>query len=214
MISAISYENIHECGTAFAAQFRLRHRAFMIRQAYEVFSYNGMEYDQYDTPATIYLVYQSEKTGEALGTARLTPISQHCMIKDLWPDLIDDPACLLTPPNVWEATRFCIEKSLPVADRIRISRELVIAQIEAGLLAGIDSIIGIMPTFILNSVYKKAGCEFELLGPMKRIDGFKIKAAKMVISEDQLKRVRKETGIYKFVLKLNGGNYDIRRQAA
>ena len=72
MISCISCETIHLFGPAFHSQFCLRYRAFIERQDYDVRIYNGMEYDQYDTPASHYLVYHTEE-GRALGVSRLTP---------------------------------------------------------------------------------------------------------------------------------------------
>jgi acyl homoserine lactone synthase len=72
MISCITCENIHLFGPAFHSQFRLRYRAFIERQDYNVRIYNGMEYDQYDTPASHYLVYHTGE-GRALGVSRLTP---------------------------------------------------------------------------------------------------------------------------------------------
>ena len=70
-----------------------------------------MEWDQYDTPAAIYLVYLSPE-GEAWGCSRLTPVERGSMLKDLWPELVDKPDNVFVP-GVWEGTRFCIEKTLP-----------------------------------------------------------------------------------------------------
>ena len=102
MISCITCENIHLFGPAFHSQFRLRYRAFIERQDYDVRIYNGMEYDQYDTPASHYLVYHTEG-GQALGVSRLTPTTQGCMLKDLWPGMVEDKA-LLQSEQVWEGT--------------------------------------------------------------------------------------------------------------
>ena len=68
MISCISCENVHLFGPAFHSQFQLRYRAFIERQDYDVRIYRGMEYDQYDTPASHYLVY-TRRTGEPWASA-------------------------------------------------------------------------------------------------------------------------------------------------
>ena len=60
MISCISCENVHEFGPAFHSQFRLRYGGFVERQQYDVSVYDGMEFDQYDTPASRYLVYHTD----------------------------------------------------------------------------------------------------------------------------------------------------------
>ena len=91
MISCISCENVHEFGTALHSQFRLRYEGFIERQHYDVSVYDGMEFDQYDTPASRYLIYHTED-GKALGVSRLTPTVLSCMLADLWPQLVH--ACI------------------------------------------------------------------------------------------------------------------------
>ena len=157
MISCITCENIHLFGPAFHSQFRLRYRAFIERQDYDVRIYNGMEYDQYDTPASHYLVYHTEE-GRALGVSRLTPTTQGCMLKDLWPGLVEDKA-LLQSEQVWEGTRYCIDKDVEPALRTRIVHEMAAAYLEFGLEKGLTKIIGMMPTYIYRSVFEKPGIE-------------------------------------------------------
>ncbi|QQG36618.1 MAG: GNAT family N-acetyltransferase [Micavibrio aeruginosavorus] len=213
MISYLTYNNLHEYGPAFPSLFRLRYRSFKERQGYAVSSYNGMEYDQYDTPATIYLVYRDEVSGEALGLSRLTPVSQCCMIKDLWPELVNDQS-IFTDHDVWESTRFCVERSLPAHVRRIISNELVAAHVELGMRLGIKNIIGVMPTFILRSVFGKAGCSFEYLGGGIEVDNMLIRAAVMEITPRQLLRIRQTSQIKESVLLLNGGEYEDSKRAA
>jgi N-acyl-L-homoserine lactone synthetase len=201
MISCINHETIQYFGLPHISQFHLRHRCFVERQQYNVRSYKGMEYDQYDTPAATYLVYESP-SGEAWGCSRLTPVQQGSMIKDLWPDLVTDPR-ILNREDVWEGTRFCIDKSLPPAIRARICKELVIAYLEFGLLNKIKSIIGVMPPPIFKRVFRGAGCDYRLLGPEKIVDGIPIRAAELKVSEEMISRARDFTGIHDALLKMN-----------
>ena len=80
-----------------------------------------MEFDQYDTPASRYLVYHTDD-GTALGLTRLTPTSLSCMLRDLWPHLVEDKS-LLQSEKVWEGTRYCVDKErragFAAADRAR-----------------------------------------------------------------------------------------------
>ena len=167
MISCISCETIHLFGPAFHSQFCLRYRAFIERQDYDVRIYNGMEYDQYDTPASHYLVYHTEE-GRALGVSRLTPTTQGCMLKDLWPVMVEDKA-LLQSDQVWEGTRYCIDKDVAPALRARIIDEMAVAYLEFGLAKGLTKIIGMMPTYIYRSVFEKPGIDMEYLGPVTSI---------------------------------------------
>ena len=134
MISCISCENAHLFGSVFHSQFQLRYRAFIERQDYDVQIYKGMEYDQYDTPASHYLVYHTPD-GRALGVSRLTPTTQGCMLKDLWPNMVEDKE-LLDSAQVWEGTRYCIDKDVEPALRTTIIHEMAIAYLEFGLQAG------------------------------------------------------------------------------
>ena len=68
MISCISCENVHELGRALHSQFQLLFEEFIERQDYDVPVYDGMEFDQYDTPASLHLVYHTDD-GKALGAS-------------------------------------------------------------------------------------------------------------------------------------------------
>jgi N-acyl-L-homoserine lactone synthetase len=198
MITYVSYDNLDLTGKAFNSQFQLRHRCFIERQRYNVRNYNKKEYDQYDTPAAVYLVYQGAN-GAALGASRMTPTSHSCMLRDLWPEMVEQKQTLCSR-EVWEGTRFCIEKDIDPALRKRIANELVLAYVEFGLELGIKRIIGLMPKLILRSVFKTAGVDFEPLGPSKIIDDITTQAAGMSINTLQLIKIRKATGIHYPVL--------------
>jgi len=198
MISCISCENVHLFGPAFHSQFQLRYRAFIERQDYDVRIYRGMEYDQYDTPASHYLVYHTPD-GRALGVSRLTPTIQGCMLQDLWPGMVDDKE-LLSSEHVWEGTRYCIDKDVEPALRTRIVHEMAIAYLEFGLQAGIRKIIGMMPTYIYRSVFEKPGIDMEYLGPVTMIGRHKIRAVAIPVDRQQLDNVRAKTGIAGTVL--------------
>jgi N-acyl-L-homoserine lactone synthetase len=198
MISCISCENVHLFGPAFHSQFQLRYRAFIERQEYDVRIYRGMEYDQYDTPASHYLVYHTPD-GRALGVSRLTPTIQGCMLQDLWPGMVDDKE-LLSSEHVWEGTRYCIDKDVEPALRTRIVHEMAIAYLEFGLQAGIRKIIGMMPTYIYRSVFEKPGIDMEYLGPVTMIGRHKIRAVAIPVDRQQLHNVRAKTGIAGAVL--------------
>lgn len=198
MITCVRYENLDSTASAFNAQFELRYKCFIERQNYNVRSYKKKEYDQYDTPATVYLVYQGDN-GMVLGVSRLIPIRQACMINDLWPEMVENKS-ILEAESIWEGTRFCIEKDLRVDERRRIAQELVLSYLEFGIQEGIDRIIGVMPKLVLRTVFSACGIDYAYLGAGKIIDGIPIQAACMDVSHAQLIRARKKTGIYEPVL--------------
>jgi acyl homoserine lactone synthase len=210
MITCVTYENLHLTGKAFDSQFMLRHKCFIDRQSYNVKTFNGKEYDQYDTPATVYLVY-CDVNGNALGVSRLIPTSHACMLNDLWPDMVQNSSEYKSP-DIWEGTRFCVDKRVDPNFRKRIVHELVLAYLEFGIAAGITKIIGIMPGVVMRSVFKNAGINYEPLG-IKLIDGIKIQAAAMSISEQQLEVARKITGIKSQILSFCSHNVDLVKVA-
>ena len=198
MISCITYENLHEFGKAFHSQFQLRHESFIERQDYNVKVYRGMEYDQYDTPASAYLVSHTPD-GRALGASRLTPTTHSCMLRDLWPELVNDKN-LLDNPLVWEGTRYCISKDVSAGLREQIIHEMAVAYLEFGLALGLTRIIGMMPTFIYRSVFERPGIAMECLGDVKVIGRHKIRAVAIPVDAEQLENVRRKTGIRHGVL--------------
>lgn len=196
MLKVISYKDISRHACLFYNQFQLRHREFIDRQNYAVKSIDGMEFDEYDTLASVYLVY-SEDGRTVLGCSRLTPVTYGCMLADHFPNLVDDKS-VFQAENIWEGTRFCVDSRLPPDQRMAISRQICAGYIEFGLAKGIDRIIGLMPTLILRSVFERAGVHLERLGAAHKIGSHsKIQAAAISITSDQLRAMSQKTGIVK-----------------
>ena len=194
MIKAISHLNLSDCGPLYLGQFKLRHQEFIERQDYDVKTLHGMEFDEYDTLASVYLVY-TENGRDVLGVSRLTPPDKGCMLADHWPDLVEDKS-LLGAPDIWEGTRFCIDRHLPAEQRLSILRQLSLSYIEFGLANGISRIIGLMPTLILRSVFERSGVTLERLGPVQQIGQHaRIQAASITINPQQLHQVQGRTGL-------------------
>lgn len=208
-IDCFNVTTAHLYGDALASQFRLRHQVFIERVDYKVPTWKGMEFDQFDTPATQYFVWRDED-GVARGIARLAPTSLKYMLQEVWPDKIteiDPPHC----DEVWEGTRFGVDHSLPAAQRNAIVKELVCAYIEYATLHGIDDIIGVMPVGIWRAVFARNGWKCTPIGPVWREDGIEVQAARLPVSMETLQAVRHRTKASN-VLNLLGE--DLGREAA
>ena len=195
MIECITCETSHLFDDALASQYRLRYRSFLERQNYDTFSFRGMEYDRYDTPASTYLVWRDDQR-VVRGASRLNPTDRPYMLKDLWPDMVskqDLPSSI----SVWEGTRFCVDKDLASAAlRREIISEIVCGYLEYGLSEGIDLIVGVMPTLIWRSVFVKSGWQVDYLGEEKVLaDGSRVIAGELSVSVENLEKVRQKTGI-------------------
>ena len=87
-IYCINHKTIQHFGKALIDQFYLRYDLLVDGQYWDLSRFQGMEYDQYDTPAATYLVYV-DKTGIVRGSVRAVPTDRPYMIKDIWPELIE-----------------------------------------------------------------------------------------------------------------------------
>jgi acyl homoserine lactone synthase len=190
-VDCFNYETAHLYGDALASQFRLRHRVFIERQAYNVPSHKGMEYYQFDNPAAQYFVWRDNR-GVARGVARLAPTSVNYMLEEVWPHMVQDIG-LPKSDRVWEGTRFGVDRDLDPKQRNTIVKELVCAYIEYAILNGIDDIIGVMPVGIWRAVFARNGWKSETIGPVWREDGIDLVAAKLPCSLEVLHTVRRRT---------------------
>lgn len=194
MIYCVNHQTMRHYGGAYISQFRLRYKMLVNGQYWALPSYQGMEYDQFDTPAATYLVWE-DPDGVVRGSVRAVPTDRPYMIKALWPQLIENRP-LPESLSVWEATRFCLDSSLPKDLRKTIKQELVLAFLEFGLNNDIKEMIGIMPPKFWQSVFVDSGWPIEYLGQQLDLgkDGIII-AGSMSISLQVLEKVRETTGI-------------------
>lgn len=197
MIYAVNTENLDDFGDVLPKLFRLRYKEFRERQSYDVPVYKDMEFDQFDNVPTVYLV-SLDNDRNLEGCVRLNPTSRPYMLEQIWPELLQNQ--IPKSNEIWEGTRFCINRNLDVNRRTRIKYELVLAHQEFGLANGIHKFIGLMPTFIWQRVFTASGWPALFLGPEVMIDGIRTRAAEGYVSEDVHNNIKKITGIYEPVL--------------
>ena len=199
MIDCVNYETAHLFGDAIPAQFRLRHRIFVDRQHWNLSTIRGMEYDQYDTPATQYLIWR-DTDGEARGIARLNPTDRPYMFKDIFSDHfeVDSPP---SSPEIWEGTRFGVDRGLDAASRNRIIAELLAACLEFGLGSGIKQYLVLMPLVVLKRTFPKMGCSVKIIGAEKRMGLDMVAPAMCDVSKEILANLYSKTGIPHSVLR-------------
>lgn len=198
MIECVTWETAHLYGEAWISQHRLRHRMFVERQGWEVPSFNGLEYDQFDTPAAVYLMWRDD-AGQARATTRLIPTERPYMLKELWPDMVTS-APLPSSPRVWEATRIGVDRDLDPRTRQRVCGEIVAGCLEFGLINGIDRYIFLMPLVIIKSLLVRAGCPVALMGEPRMIAGHLVAAAEVKITAKVLAEVRRRKALADAVL--------------
>lgn len=190
-IDCFNMTTAHHYGDALAAQFRLRQKVFIDRVSYNVPTWHGMEFDQFDTPATQYFVWR-DADGVARGVARMAPTSLNYMLEEIWPDKITE-VDLPKSEKIWEGTRFGVDNTLPTELRSRIVKELVCAYIEFAIANKIDGIIGMMPVGIIRAVFARNGWKAKLISPVWLEDGIEVQAGILPVSQEVLQLVRHRT---------------------
>ena len=78
-VTTLSFENMHNHGELFANMLRARHQTFIVQNRWDLPEANGMEFDQYDTPASRWVAVH--EFGHVLAGVRLTPTTARCGIR-------------------------------------------------------------------------------------------------------------------------------------
>lgn len=125
MIEAFSLGNAHRFQDALASQARLRYEVFVERRRLPHSSHEGLEFDEFDTPAAKYLVWRDEKR-VVRGLVRMLPTTRPYMLQSYWPHLVAD-GIFPSSSGVWELTRVCVDKSLDPQIRRMVLPELLCA---------------------------------------------------------------------------------------
>ena len=113
--------------------------------------HEGMEYDEYDIPPTIYIIWR-DQAGIARGMVRTTPcaIPFPQMIEKNWPHLIQDRP-IPKRKNQWEVTRFCVERCLG-KDIGRVISSIMFASEQVARAFDIDEFWWIGPKERINKI--------------------------------------------------------------
>lgn len=197
-ILVLNWQTASRHGEAWISQHRLRHRLFVDRQGWRLPAFHGLEYDQFDTPAAVYLLWL-DAAGQARGMVRLIPTTRPYMVQSLWPHLLDHP-CPVSA-RLWEATRFGCDRDLPAGQRRRILAELICASHEFALLNGIARYLAVMPRWIFERVLARQGCRIVYAHAAPPACRTAIAAAYIDISAEALAQIRTLTGCRKPVLR-------------
>lgn len=166
MIEAFSLKTAHHFGDALASQARLRYRVFVERRGLDHNFYDGMEFDEFDTPAAVYLVWR-DQSQTVRGLIRTAPTSVPYMLETHWPYLCQVRA-LPKSPDVWEMTRVCVDRDFQPAVRKRIIPELLCALQEFCQRNSIEAVVGVTRQHLLDH-FLRTGVQW--LGHVAEIEG-------------------------------------------
>ena len=177
--TTLSFQNLHKHGELFTNMLRARHETFIQHNKWDLPEVDGMEYDQYDTPASRWIAVH--ELGQVLAGVRLTPTTTRCgiytyMIRDAQLGLLDTiPNDLLwqeapVAPHVWESSRVFVSRDVPSKLRLRVQISLIAEMVRAARELGATSVLGIIPEHSPR-LARRTGIDCQPAGPVMDIHG-------------------------------------------
>jgi N-acyl-L-homoserine lactone synthetase len=153
--TTLSFANLHQHGDLFANLFRARRQSFIVQNGWDLPEALGMEYDQYDTPASRWIAVHDG--GTILAGVRLTSTTARCgiysyMIRDAQQGLLGGlPADLLdqeapVDANIWESSRLFVSHETPMSIRRKVHALLNVEMTKSAEALGAHRVIGIIPS--------------------------------------------------------------------
>lgn len=177
--TTLSFANLHNHGDLFANMLRARHETFIQHAKWDLPQADGMEYDQYDTPASRWIAVH--EFGDVLAGIRLTPTTTKCgiysyMIRDAQRGLLDSiPSTLLfdeapVAPHVWESSRIFVSPRVPAKQRMRVQMSLIGEMTNSARALGATSVLCLIPENG-NRWGRRVGLDIDVVGPVMDIGG-------------------------------------------
>jgi acyl homoserine lactone synthase len=191
MIEAFSLRTAHWFSDALASQARLRFKVFVEQRGLDHRFFEDMEYDEFDTPGSVYFVWRDERE-VVRGLLRLLPTTIPYMLKTFWPHLVESSE-LPASPQIWEVTRICVDRSYNSHLRSRIMPKLLCAVQEYCSANAITHVVGVTRAHLITHFIRKG---IIWLGGEDLIEG-KIERAFMV----PLEHMRPEYHCRKFEIR-------------
>jgi acyl homoserine lactone synthase len=201
MIEAFSLKTAHLFGDALASQARLRHRVFVKHRGLPHTHYDGMEYDEFDTPAALYLVWR-DAYAEVRGMFRIVPTSMPYMLERYWPDLCQQGS-LPKQADIWEISRVCVDHEYRGGARKLIVPQLLCALQELCRANGVQTVIGVTRRHFVSH-YIRSGADW--LGPPADIEGEQEAAFSIPVEKLCPEFHSKKYGLPKQLLSLDARN--------
>lgn len=179
--TTLSFANLHNHGELFANLLRARRQSFIVQNKWDLPEAMGMEYDQYDTPASRWVAVH--QFGQVLAGIRLTPTVARCgiytyMIRDAQRGLLDTiPSDLLfdeapVDPQIWESSRVFVAHDTPQKIRRVVHAHLITEMTKAARELGATRVLGLIPANWPRWA-KRCGLDAEAAGRVMEIDAIR-----------------------------------------
>jgi N-acyl-L-homoserine lactone synthetase len=189
LTTTLSFLNLHHHGELFVNLLKARRQCFIGQKKWDLPEADGLEFDQYDTPASRWIAVHED--GEVLAGIRLTPTVAKCgmytyMIRDAQRGMLDSiPSDLLNfeapvNPVIWESSRVFVSHNVPAKKRLTIHADLMSNLVATAREQGAEKILGMVPA-VWPRWIGRIGLNAEAAGPVMDIDGAKVQVALMSV---------------------------------
>lgn len=177
--TTLSFANIHNHGELFANLLRARRKSFIEENHWDLPEALGMEFDQYDTPASRWVAVHH--LGDVLAGIRLTPTTARVgiysyMIRDAQLGLLDTiPQNLLydeapVAEHTWESSRVFVARDVPARMRMAVQMHLGYEMTKAARDLGATRVLGLIQANWPRWMGRRK-IDAEAAGPVLTIDG-------------------------------------------
>ncbi|MBB5986560.1 acyl-homoserine-lactone synthase [Sphingobium lignivorans] len=166
---------------AMRAMFEARKRVFVDLLGWDLPILDGRyEVDQFDDVHACYLIL-TDGEGRHRASARLLPTTRPHILDSLFGTLCEEAPP--RGPDIFEITRFCLDRGLNAARRRQARDTLVTALVEHALKTGISMYTGVAEIGWLQQILA-FGWRCRPLGLPQRIDGMMLGALRIDITRD------------------------------
>lgn len=188
--TSLSFSNMHQYGELFVSLLKARKRTFIDRLHWSLPEAEGMEFDQYDTPLSRWIVVH--EFGEILAGIRLTPTTARCgvysyMLRDAQKGMLESiPTDVLffkapVNPRIWEASRLFVSSDVPAHRRLAVQAALMGQMSETARAHGATHVIGIVPA-VWSRWLRRLDLSAVPVGPKFTIDETRSQAALFTVA--------------------------------
>jgi len=149
MIHMVTSENRHFYEDELKEMHELRRVHFVEERGWSKMTVrDGGEYDNSDDERSIYFL-ALDKDGHVAVSMRARPTDDHCILADVFPQLVEPESGDVSGSDIWEISRIFATKSNRLRTGIRRRNEVFLASMEAAVAAGVTRLVGMIDTFLL-----------------------------------------------------------------
>lgn len=198
MIIIIDGINKTKFTTVLDDMYKLRARVFQERMGWDVNVRNGREMDEFDELDPSYIISLDDQYN-VIGCARLLQTTGPHMLSDVFFDILDGEPPLRSA-QIWESTRFCVDRDRLSKGTAHNSVSYTTAELMVGIMeyardAGIADIITVIDPVMDRVMKRSENAPYGYVGKTADMGKVKALAALVDCTDERINKVRAFAGI-------------------